>query len=242
MVNIELFKSILFDEKPKGYIDNGDFIPFELVSMMSEAKEVKVKTLFKDVSTTGWHFMVELKCTKCGKISVHEMAKTKLFEILHGYRNTGKRYNRISFVCEDCKKIEEEDAKIKRKIDNEKTQEFLKINTYKYIDIFLNPNKIWDKGVKTWVKINDISDSSVLKDVIAKHIKEMDYYDFLQTPYWKAISEKVKQRAGWKCQLCGSNYNLNTHHRDYSIHGYELDNMKSLICLCEDCHSKFHDK
>lgn len=36
---------------------------------------------------------------------------------------------------------------------------------------------------------------------------------------------------------------LNVHHRNYDCHGKEHKHYKAdLICLCEDCHQKFHDK
>ena len=34
-----------------------------------------------------------------------------------------------------------------------------------------------------------------------------------------------------------------THHPNYgAIHGYELQNVHQLICLCKPCHSHFHNK
>lgn len=70
----------------------------------------------------------------------------------------------------------------------------------------------------------------------------MDYHDFLETPYWKTISEKVKIKANYRCQLCNSNIGLNTHHRCYDNHGDELHHMKDLICVCEECHNNHHNK
>jgi hypothetical protein len=79
-------------------------------------------------------------------------------------------------------------------------------------------------------------------DNIAEYIKAMEYKEFLQTPYWKDISDYKKKMANNRCQLCNKKGVLHTHHRTYSIHGYEINNLDDLIVLCEDCHKKFHNK
>jgi len=66
--------------------------------------------------------------------------------------------------------------------------------------------------------------------------------EFLLTPYWKAIAEKTKKKAGFKCLMCNGKNNLATHHRTYDNHGDELYHMEDLVVICEDCHAKFHDK
>lgn len=81
-----------------------------------------------------------------------------------------------------------------------------------------------------------LNDWSYLKDYIC----DMDYYDFLKTPYWKAIAEKVRYKADYKCQICNSSEGLNVHHRSYENHGDELHHMEDLICICKDCHEKHH--
>lgn len=80
------------------------------------------------------------------------------------------------------------------------------------------------------------------KLMIAKYVKKMEYRDFLQTRYWKAIAKEVKRRADWRCSLCNDGTKLAAHHRTYGILGKELDHMNSLTCLCERCHSKHHNK
>jgi 5-methylcytosine-specific restriction endonuclease McrA len=79
-------------------------------------------------------------------------------------------------------------------------------------------------------------------DNIAEYIKAMEYKDFLQTPYWKNISEYKKKLANNRCQLCNRGGELHTHHRTYSIHGYEIKNLDDLVVLCKKCHAKFHNK
>ena len=52
----------------------------------------------------------------------------------------------------------------------------------------------------------------------------------------------VKYKANYKCQLCNNNSLLNTHHKNYNRHGLEHVYWKEdLICLCQNCHEKFHD-
>ena len=84
-------------------------------------------------------------------------------------------------------------------------------------------------------------DFRILDDIVWRYINSMDYHTFLKTPYWKAIAEKVKSRAKYKCELCYSSNNLVTHHKTYKRHGYEhLYWREDLICLCDKCHEKFH--
>lgn len=77
---------------------------------------------------------------------------------------------------------------------------------------------------------------------LEKRIKEMPYPTFIKTLYWRVVSLKIKSLANNKCSKCGSNKNLQTHHKNYDIHGKEHLNFDSLICLCADCHSKEHKK
>jgi hypothetical protein len=57
----------------------------------------------------------------------------------------------------------------------------------------------------------------------------MEYRDFLQTPYWKATAAHSKFRAGYRCQVCNSAYDLATHHRNYVIDVFEHANMHELV-------------
>lgn len=82
------------------------------------------------------------------------------------------------------------------------------------------------------------------EDLVADYIKNMSYQDFLNTSYWKTISNYKKQKSNHRCMLCNNNNNLRTHHKSYERHGYEhrieVIN-EDLIVLCDDCHKKFHD-
>ena len=48
--------------------------------------------------------------------------------------------------------------------------------------------------------------------------------------------------ANYSCIRCGSKINLVTHHWCYDTHGYEIERLDSLSCICGDCHAKLHDE
>lgn len=52
---------------------------------------------------------------------------------------------------------------------------------------------------------------------------------------------RVMKRDGFKCQLCGSKYNLNVHHMKYEKDKKAWEYSTAvLITLCKDCHKKVH--
>lgn len=79
------------------------------------------------------------------------------------------------------------------------------------------------------------------RDKVAAFIKNMNYKDFLRTPYWRIIAEERKKFAG-KCACCGSTEKLAVHHPTYVNHGYEHENIWELTVLCSNCHAKIHKK
>lgn len=82
-----------------------------------------------------------------------------------------------------------------------------------------------------------------MKKETVETLKAMRYADFLQTDYWKMVSEQVKKRANYKCQVCGrSNVVLNAHHNTYEHRGEEYLYMEDLVCLCKDCHNLFTNR
>lgn len=115
-------------------------------------------------------------------------------------------------------------------------------NTLYYIEKYLDPEIDWDTETPLKERMHKIKHVNVDWDVISEYINSMNYQSFLQTPYWKAISSHAKYKARYKCQICNSKNDLDTHHRSYSIHGSEHANIHDLTVLCRDCHYKFHDK
>lgn len=127
--------------------------------------------------------------------------------------------------------------------DNSEESKRKKIREYTlyYLEFYLNPLRKWTKEVTPKQRINKIKHANVNWEVISEHIRGMDYQNFLKTPYWKAIAAHTKFRARYRCQICNASNNLNTHHRNYDIHGSEHAHIHELIAICDYCHNKFHD-
>jgi hypothetical protein len=101
-----------------------------------------------------------------------------------------------------------------------------------------------------WREINDYFKSASSLD-IENYIKTYypaynteKYNKFLLLPYWTIIADVVKLKANFLCLMDfnHSTEKLNAHHGGYEIHGLELQNVGLLVCLCEECHHKFHHK
>lgn len=69
-----------------------------------------------------------------------------------------------------------------------------------------------------------------------------DYDWFLASRYWKIVATKVKEMAENKCAICAKSNRLEAHHRTYEHHLEEHNHLEDLICLCNSCHAKFHNK
>ena len=76
---------------------------------------------------------------------------------------------------------------------------------------------------------------------VARYIKGMDYDNFLMTPFWRAISLYVKRRDNRTCCKCGvTSGRMEAHHTTYANHGYELQHLDDLVCMCRKCHTAYH--
>lgn len=238
MVNYNLFKNFLETEE-NGYIEPGDFLDKRILELFAKSNQQKVRRLFKHcIDCSGKKYICEIVCNGCGETFNMPFSKTDLFTMF-SYIRKGRPQH---FYCEKCtnaqKEYERRIAEEKRKHDAEEIDS----NTDEYIAKYLSPDKHWKEGIKTYQKIHCLHGYNVDKRRITDYIRQMDYYDFLETPYWKAISEKVKYKAGFRCQICNKEGALVTHHRTYEHHGDELNHMEDLICLCKECHEKYHNK
>lgn len=238
MVDYDLFKKIL-EHGDDGYIESGDYLDSNMLLLLSKGNQEKVRSLFKksNGALKKMTFSCEVKCTNCGKMMLlHNCTKTKVFEIIKAIRKNRDVYKIM--LCPEC------NLKLKSKlntISHNISDELIKENTEKYISIYLDPNKHWI-NISLREKLRNLNFSHVDKIKIKDYIECMNYVDFLNTPYWKAISEEVKKKAHYKCQICNGNKKLQVHHRSYENHGLELYHLEDLICLCEDCHTKYHFK
>jgi 5-methylcytosine-specific restriction endonuclease McrA len=70
------------------------------------------------------------------------------------------------------------------------------------------------------------------------NLKKMPYAEFLKTSFWYVVRERVRQRDGNLCQMCGDERQniLEVHHRTYEHHGREDEYIGDLILLCDECH------
>ena len=242
MVDYILFECILSKEED-GYIEENDFIDLNTMKLLSCSNQAKVRKLFKKTSNTvpAIGYNCEFICEKCNCDFVKSLSKTELFKVF-SYISKRKICGMKPILCERCQKERDEQEKRERQLSNMNESEKRFLNTERYIDIYLNPDNSWKEGIKPYQKINYLSPSfyQVNWNDIIKHIKSMDYYEFLNTPYWKAIAERVKYKAGYRCQMCNSSENLITHHRTYENHGDEIHHVEDLICICKDCHEKHH--
>lgn len=179
---------------------------------------------------------VKTKCNVCGKELIFEISRTAFLSWL---KNSEK------LICDSCKAKAQERTKQEKIILSEIAERDYKTeknkNTQNYISIYLNSNNSWKNDTHIWDMKNQVLQANYLnEEEIAEYIRSMDYKDFLQTPYWKAISLIVKKKHNFKCALCGVGTWLNVHHPTYDIHGYEHRNLDELIPLCRECHEIHH--
>jgi protein-arginine kinase activator protein McsA len=71
-----------------------------------------------------------------------------------------------------------------------------------------------------------------------KRLRELPYTEYLKTKWWNQRRKMMWAKAKGECQRCGSNKNLNLHHKNYKRIGGEKT--KDLILLCGECHKSKH--
>lgn len=238
MVDYELFKKFL-ESEDEGFIKYGDLIDNKTLVLLSNANQTKVKRLFQKGGNIkdGCSFDCELKCEECGKLFVEEKCSRTRVDKIFGIISKRQRGRILCPSCFDKWNRKQEEEK---RLASENYKNGLNERTESYIESYLNPNKCWNTGIKNYTKIQSLLRKDIDWSYLKDYICDMDYYDFLKTPYWKAIAEKVRYKADYKCQICNSSEGLNVHHRSYENHGDELHHMEDLICICKDCHEKHH--
>lgn len=68
----------------------------------------------------------------------------------------------------------------------------------------------------------------------------MNYEKYIVSKEWKKKSSKFKSQVGFKCEKCGSNKNLTSHHITYKNLGNETK--KDIKVWCWTCHKAYHNK
>ena len=66
------------------------------------------------------------------------------------------------------------------------------------------------------------------------------YREYMQSAEWSAVRRIALHHSGRKCALCGSQRNLEVHHRNYEALFEET--LEDLTVLCRGCHSSHHGK
>lgn len=75
--------------------------------------------------------------------------------------------------------------------------------------------------------------------------KLLPYRQYLKTDHWEKLRKRFVRRAGYQCQICGSNINLQVHHKRYmNKDGTSIlfnERGKDLQVLCSVCHCRAHE-
>ena len=71
----------------------------------------------------------------------------------------------------------------------------------------------------------------------------MTYSEQMTDKRWLAFRSFVMQVRGYRCEVCGSNINLNIHHLIYK-EGYLAweYNTREVMVVCSKCHKQIHEK
>lgn len=83
--------------------------------------------------------------------------------------------------------------------------------------------------------------------LILESIKEEDqshpyikrYRAYVRTRHWMIIKNKRLKLSNDKCDICGSNNDLQVHHIRYkNLYDVDLDDLQA---ICKNCHYKHHE-
>lgn len=211
-----------------------------------------IRLLFASNGGMPASYLCGIKCDVCEMQYQSVLTKTSLIEYINQIQRQSNGLQMFSFnfmpTCVECKKIKDEknaasiklyDEEFRRRHNEEKNY-----YTNYLITNFLSPNAV-PKSEYTWKDLSINMNRCLINcddEKISKAILDLEYRDFLATPYWRIISYEIKRRNKFKCLMCDSKENLNVHHKNYDYHGFEhtIDGIKSLVCVCKSCHSKHH--
>jgi len=176
-------------------------------------------------------FLLEQLCVICQTVKTILISRTKLLIYLEKCDN---------FCCECCEQEKKDKLTCVQNTEYKKNIQ-VEYCENSFVDTFLNPERSFIKGFsKKYLVITNVL-KSLNHNIIKNYIEQMDYNDFLKTPYWDAIRTKKMQNENFKCQVCNSGGKLNVHHKTYENHGEEHLHLADLTVLCCDCHGKFHE-
>lgn len=72
-----------------------------------------------------------------------------------------------------------------------------------------------------------------------------EYLEYLQTPEWRVLHDRVMKRAGGVCEACRRDPRdgyrpVNAHHLTYRHIFHEF--LFELVAICRDCHDRWHER
>lgn len=76
-------------------------------------------------------------------------------------------------------------------------------------------------------------------DINSRHLSP-EYKQYLQSPKWEQIRQRVFARDGFKCIICGAKENLHCHHHRTTHLFHEENHLEDLVTLCEKHHDDLH--
>lgn len=237
---LESLRRFLTPDKPVAFYQRGSSISWAEVKLIRSLPGERRKYLFPKTppivaEQPKYRYSVELKCEQCGELFwLTNISKTAALGAI-----TSSRWGHK--LCSKCEIANEEAGRLKLEQQDNERREALKA--------FLTPAYSFPDGLPARYKFQSLQSlmpygwaRNTEGKEIASQLKALPYQDFLHTPYWDAISAEIKRKANYKCSLCGSSSALNVHHKTYAHHGNEFYHLEDLICLCKDCHYKFHKK
>jgi hypothetical protein len=179
-----------------------------------------------------------VKGCACKRCSPHDesASRSDIVKLLTGIRKND------SFVCPSCEKRIEVEEKAALDREDHKYRLSDRERCERFVSWLLSE---FDSKYPQLVSIYDIQSAFDYFNTDHKMIgaiKGMPYRAFLRTNYWKSIASEIKKKAGKRCQMCNRGGEVHTHHRTYRNHGKEHNYPEDLVCVCDECHSKFHGK
>lgn len=215
-------------------------------------KNKDIRALFPILDGLPLDFDCEIQCDRCSTLKKTTLRKTQLIAYMECLRRIHEGKHSINCqtvaTCNECK--EAEINKAKQKQENQRIN-FLanygkerEENTNSLIEYFLMVDGMPKDG-SDWKSIGIQMNRLIMMcdvNMLAEAICELEYGEFLRTPYWKVVAYEVKKKHKFRCVMCDSNHRLQVHHKNYTMHGYEhtQEGMRSLTCVCDNCHAKHH--
>jgi hypothetical protein len=211
-----------------------------------------IRALFPVVDGLPVDYICEIQCDRCDLLKQTPLRKTQLIAYMECLRRIHEGTHRINCqtvaTCEECKQAEILSAKQKQESERFSYADKFKVQKQSNTDILINSFLMVDaqpKKESDWKTVGEEMFrrlSLCENEALAEAIIELEYGEFLRTPYWRIVAYEVRKKHKFRCVMCDSNQRLQVHHKNYSMHGYEhtAEGMRCLTCVCDNCHAKHH--